>query len=98
MPPGSNTQTRTFNYNSGATVTGFLQSATNPENGTVTYTYSNNLLATKTDAKNQKLMYAYDGCNRLTTVTLSPSTVLRTYYYDTNPLDTTGFSKTSRAG
>jgi uncharacterized protein RhaS with RHS repeats len=41
MPRGaSGTQTRTFNYNCGATVTGFLQSATNPENGTVTYTYN----------------------------------------------------------
>ena len=39
MPRGSTTQTRTFNYNSGTTVTGLLQSATNPENGTVTYTY-----------------------------------------------------------
>jgi len=64
-------------------------------NGTVTYTYnaSTNTLASKTDAKNQKLLYAYDGYNRLTTVTLSPSTLLRTYYYDTNPLDTTGFSQ-----
>ena len=33
MPRGTTTQTRTFNYNSGTTVTGFLQSATNPENG-----------------------------------------------------------------
>ena len=42
----------------GTTVTGFLQSATNPENGTVIYTYNTyNLLATKTDAKNQKLTY-----------------------------------------
>src|ERR1700722_10203151 len=95
MPRGANTQNRTFNYNSGTTVTGFLQSATNPENGTVTYTYNSpsNTLASKTDAKNQKLTYQYDSYNRLTSVTLSPSTVLRTYYYDTNPLDTTGFSK-----
>ena len=85
MPRGSNTQTRTFSYNSGATVTGFLQSASNPENGTVTYMYSNNLLASKTDAKNQKLLYAYDPYNRLTTVTLSPSTVLRSYTYDAAP-------------
>jgi YD repeat-containing protein len=109
MPRGSNTQTRTFNYNSGTTVTGFLQSATNPENGTVTYTYnSKNLLATKTDAKSQELTYAYDGYNRLTSVSLippytcppppqscnpPPPQVLRTYYYDTNPLDSTGFSQ-----
>ena len=38
MPRGTHTQTRTFNYNSGATVTGLLQTATNPENGTVSYT------------------------------------------------------------
>ncbi len=94
MPRGSTTQTRTFNYNSGTTVTALLQSATNPENGTVTYTYNSNyLLATKTDAKNQKLTYAYDGYNRLTTVTLGASQVLRTYYYDSNPLDSTGFSQ-----
>ena len=94
MPRGTyGTQTRTFNYNNGTTVTGFLQSATNPENGTVTYTYGNGLLLTKTDAKNQKLMYAYDAYNRLQTVTLSPSTVLRTYYYDNNTLDSTGFSQ-----
>ena len=99
MPRGSNTQTRTFNYNSGTTVTGFLQSATNPENGTVTYTYNaNNLLASKTDAKSQNLTYQYDSYNRLSSVTWTNppqggSQVLRTYYYDTNPLDTTGFSQ-----
>ena len=103
MPRGTNTQTRTFNYNSGTTVTGFLQSATNPENGTVTYTYnSQNLLASKTDAKNQQLTYQYDCYNRLTSVTWANATggaqVLRTYYYDTNPLDSTGSHKTRRAG
>ncbi len=101
MTRGSNTQTRTFNYNSGATVLGFLQSATNPENGTVTYTYNTaintNTLASKTDAKNQQLTYQYDGYNRLTSVTWANNPngaqVLRTYYYDTNPLDSTGFSQ-----
>jgi RHS repeat-associated protein len=98
-----------IHYNSGTTVTGLLQNATNPENGTVIYTYNiNNLLATKTDAKNQELTYAYDGYNRLTSVSVvppytcppppqscnpPPAQVLRTYYYDTNPLDSTGFSK-----
>jgi RHS repeat-associated protein len=91
MGRGSNAQSRAFNYNSSTTVTGLLQSATNPENGTVTYTYNaNNLLATKTDALSNKLTYAYDGYNRLTSVTLGASQVLRTYYYDTNPLDSTG--------
>lgn len=107
MTRGSNTQTRTFNYNSGTTVTGFLQSATNPENGTVTYTYNSatNTLASKTDALNNKFTYQYDTYNRLGSVSLAvpyncppppqscnppPPQVLRTYYYDTNPLDSTG--------
>ena len=79
-------------------ILGFLQSATNPENGTVTYTYNTyNLLATKTDAKNQQLTYQYDYDNRLTSVTWANkpagAQVLRTYYYDPNPLDSTGFSQ-----
>jgi YD repeat-containing protein len=62
MPRGTATQTRTFNYNvSGTVVTAFLQSATNPEIGTVSYTYnSNNTLASKTDAKGQNFTYGYD--------------------------------------
>jgi YD repeat-containing protein len=51
-----------------------------------------NTLASKTDAKSQVLTYAYDNYNRLTSVS-SGGSALRTYYYDTNPLDTTGFSK-----
>ena len=51
MPRGSNTQTRSFNYLTGSTV-GIDLSATNPENGTVNYTYnSDHTLHTKTDAK-----------------------------------------------
>ena len=93
MPRGTQTQTRTFNYTNPSHIVGaFLLSASNPENGTVTYTYSNNLLATKTDAKGQQFTYQYDTYNRLKSVTLAsaPSSVLRTYYYDTNPLDSTG--------
>ncbi len=81
------------------TVGAFLLSATNPESGTVTYTYNptSNTLATKTDAKTNQLTYQYDSYNRLTSVTWanSPagSQVLRTYYYDNNPLDSTGFSQ-----
>jgi YD repeat-containing protein len=60
------TQTRTFNYKSGSTVTAFLQSATNPENGTVSYTYnSDGTLATKTDAKGVVTEYNYDSQKRL---------------------------------
>jgi RHS repeat-associated protein len=88
MPRGSNTQTRTFNYvPSGTnTVGAFLLSATNPENGTVTYTYSNGLMVSKTDAKGQVFHYYYDGYNRLQQIILG-STVLRTFIYDTNTLD-----------
>jgi len=98
MPRGGTPQTRTFNYNlpspNSTTVTAFLQSATNPENGTVNYTYSNGLLFSKTDAKGQQLTYQYDSYNRLSTVTWANnplgSQVLRTYTYDT---DSTGFSQ-----
>jgi hypothetical protein len=44
MPRGTATQTRTFNYNVGSSVTAFLQSATNPETGTVSYTYNSKVL------------------------------------------------------
>jgi RHS repeat-associated protein len=104
MPRGSHTQTRTFNYTSSNVVGGFLLSATNPENGTVTYTYnSNNTLASKTDAKSQNFTYQYDSYNRLTSVTWtnppppSPAQVLRSYMYDTNTLDGT-FSGSYTAG
>jgi hypothetical protein len=98
MPRGTTTQMRTFNYKTGTTVGPFLLSATNPENGTVTYTYSGNLLRTKTDAKGQELYYLYDTYNRLSSINWSSTpngtqTVLRTLYYDTNPLDTTGFTQ-----
>jgi len=97
MLRGNVAQERLFNYTTNNTVGAYLLSATNPENGTVTYTYSGNLLASKTDAKGQQLTYQYDGYNRLKSVTWAnayPSAqVLRTYYYDTNPLDNTGFSQ-----
>ena len=87
MPRGSNSQTRTFNYTTGSTVGALLLSATNPENGTVTYTYNSNMtLHTKTDAKGQVFTYTYDGYNRLTQISVG-STVLRTYVYDTNSDD-----------
>jgi YD repeat-containing protein len=46
----------------------FLQSATNPEDRTVSYTYNNGLIASKTDAKSQQIKYTYDTYNRLTQV------------------------------
>jgi YD repeat-containing protein len=53
-PQTTMTQTRTSNYTSGTTVGARLLSATNPENGPVSYTYnSDHTLNTKTDAKGQ---------------------------------------------
>ncbi|HTS46968.1 MAG TPA: RHS repeat-associated core domain-containing protein [Bryobacteraceae bacterium] len=87
MPRGSTTQTRTFNYTSGNSVGALLLSATNPENGTVSYTYDTyKRLATKTDAKGQVFNYTYDLYNRLTQMSVG-STTLRTYVYDTNSDD-----------
>ncbi len=86
----SGTQTRSFTY-SGLDRT----SETNPENGTVNYTYdSAHHVLTKTDAIGQQTHYSYDGYGRLTAQYFYPlvsgvptldtnQTVL--YYYDTNP-------------
>jgi RHS repeat-associated protein len=80
-------QTRSFTYSGNN-----LTSATNPENGTVTYTYNSyNKVATKTDAKGQAIVYTYDTLARLTEVQKYPSgtgsaedTCQReNYYYDT---------------
>ena len=48
---------RTLQEKPDSSALGFLLSATNPENGTANYTYSNNLLAGKTDAKGQNFTY-----------------------------------------
>jgi RHS repeat-associated protein len=69
MPRPSGTQTRSFSYHGK-----LLQSATNPENGTVFYTYNAyNKVATKTDAKGQATKYTYDGYARLTQVQRYPT-------------------------
>src|SRR5205823_14509438 len=57
------TQTRTFVY-SGTD----LISATNPENGTVTYEYVNHQVSKRTDARGQETRYFYDTYGRLTRV------------------------------
>ena len=58
------TQTRNFTYSGN-----FLTSATNPENGTVHYTYNSyGKVATKFDAKGQQIVYTYDSLARLTKV------------------------------
>jgi len=82
------TQTRTFAY-TGADLT----SATNPENGTVTYTYDNaHHVLTRTDARSQQTQYTYDVYGRLSQVsygTLSGGTFTEdinqrvTYSYNT---------------
>ncbi|MBM3748212.1 MAG: RHS repeat protein [Acidobacteria bacterium] len=57
MTRGSFTQIRTFVYDSELRLT----SATNPENGTVTYVYNaDHTLQKRTDARNQRLEYTYD--------------------------------------
>jgi RHS repeat-associated protein len=61
---GSYTQTRSFVYTGND-----LTSATNPENGTVTYQYDGSHRVTKrTDAKGQETRYTYDAYMRLTQV------------------------------
>jgi YD repeat-containing protein len=70
-------------------------SATNPENGTVTYQYDGSHRVTKrTDAKGQETRYTYDTYGRVTEVQhwagspLAELTMQRVdYSYDTNPLN-----------
>lgn len=54
------------------------------------------ICTTKTDAKGQVFTYSYDSYKRLTQVQVG-STVLRTFMYDTNTLDST-FSGSYTAG
>ena len=74
--------------------------ATNPENGTVTYSYNaDGTMASKTDAKGQTLLYLRDSYGRVTQVQHTnpndfngnpvPPTTIRTYTYDSNPIDST---------
>src|SRR5207249_4034020 len=89
MPRATGTQTRTFVYNGP-----YLMSATNPENGTVNYTYNaDGTLATKIDAKGQKTAYTYDANMRVTQIQRYPGGTVEdpaqktTFYYDGyNPL------------
>ena len=99
MPRPTGTQTRTFNYAPpGSTPGAFLLSATNPENGTVNYTYgSNKKIATKMDAKGQQTQYTYDSYARLTEVrhyiSGTEDTCQRVdFYYDSNPFDGGSYS------
>ena len=70
MPRGGTTQYRSFNYQDmQGRVGANLLSATNPENGTVTYTYNaDNTVSTRIDAKGQKTAYSYDISGRPTQI------------------------------
>lgn len=91
MPRGTATQTRTFVYDS---TTQRLMSATHPESGTVTFTYNGDgTVATKIDAKGQKVAYGYDSLQRPGSITVYPNGVTADpcqgvmTYYDSNPDD-----------
>jgi len=92
----STTQTRTFTYDALER----LQSVSHPESGATSYTYnSDRTVASKTDAKGQKVEYGYDGFQRVIQIKRFPTpptedlcqrTLL---YYDVNPFnpgDTSG--------
>ena len=87
MPRGGYTQTRTFQWTGGT-----LTSATNPENGTMSYTYDgSNKVLTRMDAKNQQAKYIYDTYGRLTQIQHWLGNMYEypdqriDYSYDTNP-------------
>ena len=97
MARSAGVQQRTFVYNNSSNQ---LASATNPENGTVTYTYNAfNKVATRTDPRGLQKQYTYDGIGRLTQVSRfynqngqwisGGACATDTYYYDSNPLDAT---------
>ncbi len=79
-------QTRTFVYDSLKRLT----SATNPESGTVSYTYDNNSnLLTRTDARSITTTIAYDALNRPTSKTYQNDggiTPAVSYFYDNQTL------------
>jgi RHS repeat-associated protein len=91
MTRGGVTQYRTFNY----TVGGKIASVVQPETGTTSYTYNADYtVATKIDAKNQKLAYTYDAYKRVTQIAKHPVSsgaedVCQrvTFSYDSNPYD-----------
>ena len=78
-------QTRSFIYTSLIR----LASATNPENGTVTFDYDNNgNLLHKTDARNITTTFAYDALNRIASKSYNdnPQTPAVNYFYDSQSL------------
>jgi YD repeat-containing protein len=91
-PGGPLMQTRTFVYTPTTYSTLilpalWLTSATNPENGTVSYTYNaDGTLASKHDANGNTETYSYDSYQRLTSI---PDRQ-QTFTYDTCPSGATG--------
>ena len=92
MPRDGVTQTRSFSYDT--TTQSRLLSATNPENGTVSYTYNlDGTTTSKTDAKGIKVEFSYDAFKRVTQMrkstqvagTWTEDRCQRTsYFYDEN--------------
>jgi RHS repeat-associated protein len=87
MTRGAVTQTRTFTY-----VGADMVSATNPENGTINYTYDGaHRVTSRTDAKGQQTQYDHDTYGRVTEVRYyradgyENTTERVDYYYDTIP-------------
>ena len=91
MTRGATTQLRTFTYNN----KGQLTSMTQPETGTTAFTYNvNYLVETKIDAKNQKLVFAYDSYLRVSEIAKHPVSSGAedpcqhvSFKYDSNPYD-----------
>ncbi len=76
-------QTRTYSYD----MLGRLTSATTPESGTTTYSYSGcsgdpSNVCSRTDARNITTTYAYDALNRLTSKSYSDGTPTADFSYD----------------
>ncbi|HZU29040.1 MAG TPA: RHS repeat-associated core domain-containing protein [Bryobacteraceae bacterium] len=91
MTRGTTTQTRTWAYDA---TTQRLTSVTTPESGTVSYTYNaDGTLATRTDAKGQKLAYTYDSYQRVTQIQRYPNGTTEdtcqrdNFYFDSSPFD-----------
>ena len=87
------TQERKFNYGADQR----LASTVFPENGTTSYTYTcGGKVATKVDAKGQRLEYVYDAACRVKEIrwyvanaATEQAESRTTFYYDENPADAT---------
>ncbi len=103
MPRNEWMQIRTFRW-SGSD----LVSATNPENGTVTYQYDGaHHVTLRTDAKGLQTVYTYDAYGRLTkkqywawvgSVLQEQTDQELDYYDDTNPIDANYSAQAAESG